>query len=468
MKPALLLLLPFLAQEPSPSAPPAPAALPAAPAASPAAPAADAPRVAGRDVPWPKRTKSVTPSYPPAAQAVGQRGIVIVQLLVGPDGKVVSADVVRSVPPFDDAALTAVRQWEYEVTRVDGRPVLVQLTIPITFALRLPDISREPGIPEMRQGVAPPFPSGTPPKQPARVTAELMLDSDGQVKEAAITSGDSPFTEALLQAVRTWAFVPLTGPGGASLNVEATFSGGKEGQRVQLRLFGLRELPGQATPSVAAAPASVSPGPAPAAAAPTAPAPAPPAAARPDPSASVAPARGASAPASPAPAASAPTASIPAPPGPTASAPRASPRDATRPPAAVRPAGEAQSPAVEVVPGPPPARPTDTSVMTAGVSAVRDVTLTEGVPDLTSGRRPLVPPLARLEGVTGQIEVRFVVEASGATSNLELAGPDRLKEAARQTVSSWTFRRTSTERLFLVTTIDYGAETARGMVKRQS
>jgi hypothetical protein len=106
--------------------------------------------------------------------------------------------------------------------------------------------------------------------------------------------------------------------------------------------------------------------------------------------------------------------------------------------------------------------------MDTGVSAVRDVALTAGVPDLTSGRRPLVPPFARMEGLTGQVEVKFVVEASGATSNLEIQGPDRLKEAARQTVSSWTFRRTSTERLFLTTTIEYGGETARAAVKRQS
>src|SRR5215210_3606799 len=118
---AALLLLPLCAQAPSPVPPPTVPAAVSNPAA--AAPAADAVRIAGRDVPWPKRTKSVTPTYPPAAAAVGQRGIVIVQMLVGPDGKVTSADVVRSVPPFDEPALAAVRQWEYEVTRVNGEPV---------------------------------------------------------------------------------------------------------------------------------------------------------------------------------------------------------------------------------------------------------------------------------------------------------------------------------------------------------
>jgi TonB family protein len=432
MNPALLLLA-ILAQDPAPSPtapPPSPeAAAPASPSPeATAAPAAGAVRVAGRDVAWPKRTKSVTPVYPAEAQAVGQRGIVIVRLLVGPDGKVQSAEVVRSVPPFDEPALAAVRQWEYEITRVDGQPVPVELTLPITFAMRLPNVAREPGVPEMRQGVPPPFPEGGAPRQPVTATAELTLGPDGQVNEAAITGGEPPYTEALLQAVRTWAFVPLANAAGASLNVEAVFSGGKEGPRVQLRLYGLREVASVAAP---ARPSPVS---------------------------------------GPAGADVAPASTLPDAPRPAPPAPVSGPAPAVaRAPAAARPrtGGQAgQDAAVEIVPGPPPARPTDTSVMTPGVSAVRDVTLADGVPDLTTGRRPLVPPLARMEGVTGQIEVRFVVEASGATSNLEVTGPERLKEAARQTVSSWTFRRTSTERLFLVATIDYGAEAARAAVKR--
>lgn len=422
----VLLLVSFLAQDPSP----APSAAP--PSAS---PAADAVRVAGKDVPWPKRTKSLAPAYPAQAQAMGQRGIVIVQLLVGPDGKVVSAEVVRSVPPFDEAALVAVRQWEYDVTRVDGQAVSVQLTIPITFSLRLPEMVREQGVPELRQGVAPAFPAGQSPRPPARVNAELTIDSEGQVREAAITAGDPPYTEALLQAVRTWAFLP-PGSDRATMEVEATFdAAAKEGQRVALRIYGLRQ--------VGAGTAAQTPAPVTRAAA------APPEVPRPV--------------SAPAPASAAPVA--------TARPPVTAPPVAAPPAAPLpRPAGAGTAPAVEVVPGPvaAPPRPSDTASMEPGVSGVRDVSLAEGVPDLTSGRRPQVPPVARMEGVTGQVEVRFVVEASGATSNVEVAGPDRLKEAARQTVSSWTFRRASTERLFLVVTIDYGGETARAVVKRQT
>jgi hypothetical protein len=42
-----------------------------------------------------------------------------------------------------------------------------------------------------------------------------------------------------------------------------------------------------------------------------------------------------------------------------------------------------------------------------------------------------------------------------------------LREAARQTVDSWTFRRTSADRLFLVAVLDYKPETASGSVALQ-
>src|SRR6185503_7259746 len=151
-----------------------------------AAPAADQPRTAGTEVPVPKRSKFVQPEYPTEALARGLRGIVILALTIDTAGKVANVDVVRSLPPFDDAATTAARQWEYEVTKVDGKPVPVRLTVPITFALKLPEMTREPGIPELRQGVSPPFPSDAPAAGTMTVTADLTIDPSGQVVEAEI------------------------------------------------------------------------------------------------------------------------------------------------------------------------------------------------------------------------------------------------------------------------------------------
>src|SRR2546428_8378487 len=200
------------------------------------------PKVAGVDVPAPKRTKSVPPHYPPEAQALGMRGIVILELVVGPDGKIVSARITRSVPPFDDAALTAAREWEYEITKVEGKPVSVILTVPIEFKMRLPEMARDDGIPELRQGVVPAFPAGAGPET-ATVTAEVTLDPDGHVAEARIKSGESPWAESVIQALRTWRFSPVDGPGGLAFEVTAEFaSGGEGGPPVGLRLRGPRPI----------------------------------------------------------------------------------------------------------------------------------------------------------------------------------------------------------------------------------
>jgi TonB family protein len=120
------------------------------------------------------------------------------------------------------------------------------------------------------------------------------------------------------------------------------------------------------------------------------------------------------------------------------------------------------APDVEVVPSAPTPPPAPEG---GGGSAVTGVRVGTGVPDLAAGRRPVVPPLARMRGVTGKVEVRFAVEASGATASVDATGDDALKEAARQAVATWMFRRTSAERLRLAATFDYGAEAATASVR---
>ena len=110
------------------------------------------------------------------------RGIVILELVIDEQGKVAAANVVRSVPPFDEAALAAVRQWEYEVTKVDGQPVPVRLTVPITFALKLPDGDRaRPACPSCGRARRPGSPRA---EGPAKVVADVTLMPDGTVAEA--------------------------------------------------------------------------------------------------------------------------------------------------------------------------------------------------------------------------------------------------------------------------------------------
>ena len=118
---------------------------------------------------------------------------------------------------------------------------------------------------------------------------------------------------------------------------------------------------------------------------------------------------------------------------------------------------------MEVIPAAPPVAPARSTE--PGVSAIEDVTLGPGVPDLSKGRRPVTPPLARMAATSGNVEVRFMVEASGATSVREASGPDLLKEAARQAVVSWVFRRTTPERLPVVAVFAYVGDTASASVR---
>ena len=147
--------------------------------------AQEPPVAAGSEgVPVPKKTKHVQPTYPQEALAQGVRGIVILDLVLDAQGKVEATTVIRSVPGLDEAAIAAARQWEYEPTKVDGKPARVRLTVPITFALALPRLQRQVGVPDLRQGANPAWPAGA--SGGGRVTAEVTLEPDGRVGVARV------------------------------------------------------------------------------------------------------------------------------------------------------------------------------------------------------------------------------------------------------------------------------------------
>jgi TonB family protein len=83
----------------------------------------------------PTKTKNVLPVYPAVAKSARIGGTVVVEATIGPDGKVTDARIVKSVPLLDQAALDAVKQWEYAPTRVRGVAVPVIITVAINFQL---------------------------------------------------------------------------------------------------------------------------------------------------------------------------------------------------------------------------------------------------------------------------------------------------------------------------------------------
>jgi TonB family protein len=89
----------------------------------------------GGEIREPKKIKDVKPFYPADAHAAGVQGIVVIEVAIDPEGAVADAQVLRSIPQLDQAALDAVRQWKYMPMLLNGAPVSLMMTVTIAFVL---------------------------------------------------------------------------------------------------------------------------------------------------------------------------------------------------------------------------------------------------------------------------------------------------------------------------------------------
>ena len=101
----------------------------------------------------PQRTKNVNPIYPDDAKRANVAGIVMIEATISPEGKVADAKVVMSIPLLDQAALDAVRQWEYSPTLLNNVPVPIIMTVTVIFILNKQGV-RVPETPGMPVGPA--------------------------------------------------------------------------------------------------------------------------------------------------------------------------------------------------------------------------------------------------------------------------------------------------------------------------
>jgi TonB family protein len=84
----------------------------------------------------PRRVRYTRPTYPSDAYSAKVEGTVMVEILISTSGKIVHAEVRRSIPGLDAAALQCVKQWLFEPGRLDGRPVPVLAKAPVTFRIK--------------------------------------------------------------------------------------------------------------------------------------------------------------------------------------------------------------------------------------------------------------------------------------------------------------------------------------------
>jgi protein TonB len=86
----------------------------------------------------PKFRRRFQPDYPPTSRRLGEEGSVVLEVQVGPDGKVQNGKVKTSsgFPRLDEAALKhALRAWRFTPGTENGAPVTVWHSVRVTFKI---------------------------------------------------------------------------------------------------------------------------------------------------------------------------------------------------------------------------------------------------------------------------------------------------------------------------------------------
>jgi TonB family protein len=123
MEPTLLLLLLLSLHQSSPSGQPIPPGV----------------FLTGNGVTSPSVKKQVRPQYTKAASKAHITGVVLIEAIIGTDGLVRSAKVIKSLDNkkgLDAEALKAAKLWEFGPGMKDGVPVPVMVTIELTFTMK--------------------------------------------------------------------------------------------------------------------------------------------------------------------------------------------------------------------------------------------------------------------------------------------------------------------------------------------
>ncbi len=84
----------------------------------------------------PRKLHAPAPVYPPLAIQTRIQGDVLLECVIDINGRVKEATVVSGSPLLTDAARTAVLQWIYTPTLLNGLPVPVLLRVSVEFHLR--------------------------------------------------------------------------------------------------------------------------------------------------------------------------------------------------------------------------------------------------------------------------------------------------------------------------------------------
>ena len=83
----------------------------------------------------PQKVKDARPVCP-TGSLPESGAVVILEAVIAPDGRVIDVKVLRSVPPFDQPSVDAVRQWQFTPTLLNNVPVPVIMTVTAVYQTR--------------------------------------------------------------------------------------------------------------------------------------------------------------------------------------------------------------------------------------------------------------------------------------------------------------------------------------------
>ncbi len=81
-------------------------------------------------------TFKADPVYPEAARRVGMQGMVVLEAVIGADGRVKRLSAVSGADLLVRSATAAVESWKFEPYLFDGKPTDVETTISVEFKLK--------------------------------------------------------------------------------------------------------------------------------------------------------------------------------------------------------------------------------------------------------------------------------------------------------------------------------------------
>ncbi len=81
-------------------------------------------------------TYKPAPTYPEAARRAGTQGMVVLDAVIGSDGRIKQLNGVSGADVLVESAKAAVQSWTFEPYLFDGKPAEVETTISVEFRLR--------------------------------------------------------------------------------------------------------------------------------------------------------------------------------------------------------------------------------------------------------------------------------------------------------------------------------------------